>query len=516
MNETTYQKRKKPRIGIKWKMFAILICFVSVFALMMWVFQIRMLNFFYQGAKFNELEESSEMISEVLGDNKMVSEFANAYAEKYYSDIWVYKVTGNKLDYQHPIVYADGARDSFGSFIEPKFRELYNITVDNDGVYIAMVPMKNFKETYHSFNVIADNKGEPNAYPFVSGDLREMTVMYLTTHQKGQDNYLIVQRASIAPMNTMIKTLENQVLFMGSFLLVLALIMAFIMSKVITKPIVQINRSANLLAAGKNNIEFSGHGYREIEELSDTLNYAAKELSRNDELQKELIANVSHDLRTPLTMIKGYSEVMRDIPGENTPENIQVIIDEATRLTDLVNDMFDLSKLQSGTKNAEMKCFCITKSIRDTMFRYEKLTRQDGYNIEFFSDEETSVFADEGMILQVLYNLINNAINYSGEDKYICVRQTVENDTVRISVSDNGAGISEEDIPFIWDRYYKVDKVHKRATVGTGLGLSIVKGILELHNATYGVTSVVGGGSTFWFELKTVDSEEYKVEIVEF
>ncbi len=514
--EGTYEKRKKPRIGIKWKMFAILICFAVVFALLMWLLQIHMLNFFYQGAKFNELEESSEMISEALGNDGLVSDFANAYADKYYTDIWVYEVTDRSFDSNLPIVYADGTHDSFGSFLEPKFKELYAKTVANGGEYIAMVPMKNFKESYFDFHIIEDNLGDPKAYPFVSGDVREMSVMYLSEHQKGQDTYLIVQRANISPMDTMIKTLENQVLFVGVFLLILALCMAVLMSKLITKPIVQINESAKSLAAGKTDIEFSGHGYREIEELSDTLNYAAKELSRNDELQKELIANVSHDLRTPLTMIKGYSEVMRDIPGENTPENVQVIIDETTRLTELVNDMFDLSKLQSGARYPEMKSFCITQTVKSTMLRYEKLMKQDGYTIEFLSDKNVSVYADEGMILQVVYNLINNAINYSGDDKYICVKQTVENDTVRISVSDNGEGIAEEDIPFIWDRYYKVDKVHKRSTVGTGLGLSIVKDVLELHNATYGVTSVAGGGSTFWFELKMVDSEEYKAEIVEF
>ena len=119
------------------------------------------------------------------------------------------------------------------------------------------------------------------------------------------------------------------------------------------------------------------------------------------------------------------------------------------------------------------------------------------------------------MILQVVYNLINNAINYTGEDKYVSVVQSVEGDTVRISVSDTGEGISEEQIPLIWDRYYKIDKVHRRATVGTGLGLSIVKEILEIHNATYGVSSTLGKGSTFWFELKTSDSQEYKAEVVD-
>lgn len=514
-NEKTYVKRKRPQIGIKWKMFAILICFISLFALANWVFQVRMLNFFYQNAKFDELEDSEERISASLDNEGALSDVLNDCAGEYYSDIWVYDVSDGMLDTNRPLLYADGIGDSFGPFLEPNFENMYRSAENNGGSYIAVVPMKNFKESYFEFKIIADNYGDKGSYPFVSGNVREVNVMYLSIRETADGSFLIVQRSSIAPMGAMVRTLENQVLFMCVFLLILALVLAGIMSKLITKPIIQINESAKNLAAGRYNIEFEGRGYREIDELSDTLNYAANELSKNDNLQKELIANISHDLRTPLTMIKGYSEVMRDIPGENTPENVQVIIDEATRLTELVNDMFDLSRLQSGTRAPELRLFNITEAVRSTMYRYEKLTMQDGYKIEFIADRDVNVYADSGMILQVLYNLINNAINYSGKNKIIKVFQTLNGDTVRISIADNGDGIAEEDIPFIWDRYYKVDKVHRRATVGTGIGLSIVKGILELHNATYGVTSAPNVGSTFWFELKTSDSEEYKAEIVE-
>ena len=204
-------------------------------------------------------------------------------------------------------------------------------------------------------------------------------------------------------------------------------------------------------------------------------------------------------------MITGYSEVMRDIPGENTAENVQVIIDESTRLTELVNDLLDLSKIQAGTVRFEKTVFDLTETVRATMQRYRKLIHHDGFKIEFFSDENVLIEADKTRMLQVVYNLINNALNYSGDDKLVHVRQTVADGKVRISVTDYGEGIAQEDIPQIWDRYYKVDKTHKRAVIGTGLGLSIVKGILEAHNAAYGVESEVGAGSTFWFELPIVE-----------
>ena len=292
----------------------------------------------------------------------------------------------------------------------------------------------------------------------------------------------------------------------AAILLVGAMILAFLISKNISVPIQKMNSAAKRLAQGKYDADFEVTGYREVMELSESLTHASEELSKNDNLQKELIANISHDLRTPLTMIIGYSEVMRDLPGENTPENVQVIIDETQRLSDLVNDLMDLSKLQSGTRKLDMTPFDLTGVIKNVMGRYEKLTQKDGYRVEFSYDTSVSVLADQTMILQVVYNLINNAINYTGDDKLVRVTQKVISETgrVRISVTDSGAGIPADQIPLIWDRYYKIDKVHRRAMVGTGLGLSIVKHILEQHNTTYGVESKVGAGSTFWFELNII------------
>ena len=134
--------------------------------------------------------------------------------------------------------------------------------------------------------------------------------------------------------------------------------------------------------------------------------------------------------------------------------------------------------------------------------RYNKLKEQEGYSLTFEYDEEIFVNADQSKIGQVVYNLVNNAINYSREDKRIVVRQIRKDDKVLIEVEDHGEGIDREHLENIWERYYKVDKEHKSSVIGTGLGLSIVKNILDLHSAKYGVKSVVGEGSIFWFELK--------------
>ena len=209
-------------------------------------------------------------------------------------------------------------------------------------------------------------------------------------------------------------------------------------------------------------------------------------------------------------MIAGYSEVMRDIPGENTPENVQIIIDETHRLTTLVNDMLDLSKLQAQAIPLERSVFNLTESIREIMTRYDKMA---DFRFSFEANEEVYVNADELKISQVVYNLVNNAINYTGADKTIRVRQKVRDGVVRIEVIDSGEGIPADKLKDIWERYYKVDKSHKRAQVGSGLGLSIVKSILDLHGGMYGVQSEVGKGSVFWFELKQVSPDHNEKEL---
>ena len=183
-------------------------------------------------------------------------------------------------------------------------------------------------------------------------------------------------------------------------------------------------------------------------------------------------------------------------------------IDEAHRLTDLVNDLLDLSRLQSGAQTPNPEPLNLTEMIRGIMGRYAKLVLHDGYTITLEAGQDAMVMADRLRMTQVLYNLINNAINYAGEDRMVLVRQTVEHGAVKVEVIDHGEGIDAENLPYVWDRYYKVDKNHRRSAVGAGLGLSIVKGVLEAHGAEYGVASTVGRGSDFWFRLPLLEQQD--------
>ena len=490
-------KNRKSRYSIKWGVYALLIAFIGVILGIIWFFQIQMLTYFYQANKFNELKNVSLEIAEELEDMKSYDEVVENNSQEYTEDIWVCRIVDGE-----PVIakYVPSTGENINQMVAQNFDSLYATTAENGGSYIALISDSGRLHGTRYW-VVKDNFGNSGSYPYIKGSAGKLHAVCATLKNVSGESYMIVQSTALTPVAAVSGTLKNQFLCIGIILAIAALLAAGYVSKTITKPIVKLNNAARLLAKGEYNADFSAQGYREIEELAGTLEYASNELAKTDKLQKELISNISHDLRTPLTMIKGYGELMRDIPGENTPENVQIIIDETARLSDLVNDMLDLSKIQSGTRAPQTETFSLTAIVRETMQRYERLTMQYGYKIEFFADGDAYVNADRGMILQVVYNLINNAINYTGDDKLVTVKQTLTEKSVRISVIDTGDGIPEEQLEAIWDRYYKIDKVHRRAAVGTGLGLSIVKQILELHGANYGVKSTVGEGSEFWFEL---------------
>ncbi|MBR4295934.1 MAG: HAMP domain-containing histidine kinase [Clostridia bacterium] len=470
------KKTKFKGFGIRWTLFAFLALFIAFVLLVVWVFQVLLLEPFYKNAKMKEMRLTASIIETNI-ENDALDQIAYTHAGDYSICILLYKIENN---HANEILSCEiSKRCMIHHMSSSSITSLYNEAASNGGEYITTKSLDAFAKGASS-------------------------TIYVKNFQTHTERYTLMLNSEFAPVSATIKTYAAQFKWVSVILVLGALIISLFMSRIITSPIVKLNRSVKRLAMGDYNEIFKGKGYREIRELSDALNYASEELSKNDRLQKELIANISHDLRTPLTMIRGYSEVMRDLPGENTPENAQIVIDETTRLSELVGDMLDLSKIQSGSRKITKEIFNFTETIHSTMSRYEKLTEKDGYQIEFLYDESVEVSADRNMMLQVIYNLINNAINYTGSNKKVTVIQSVSNGKVRFSVTDTGNGISGEELPFIWDRYYKIDKVHRRATVGTGIGLSIVKNILEAHCATYGVESTLGSGSTFWFELDII------------
>lgn len=308
--------------------------------------------------------------------------------------------------------------------------------------------------------------------------------------------------AVISPAGATVSTLLWQLCFVIAIMILVAVTFAVVLSRWISRPIEQLNRGAKELAAGRYDTRFSGRGFKEIRELSDTLNLTAAELAKAESLRRELMANISHDLRTPLALIYSYAELMRDFPDEVTPEQTGVILEEVRRLSLLVTDILDVSQLESGAQSLTLGRYNLAESLGATVERVAALVKKDGYTFVFAPGEPVMVIADETKITQAFYNLLINAVHYAGADKTVEICLRAEDGFVAVEVRDHGAGVDPEELPRIWERYYQSGKAHKRAIAGTGLGLSIVKKVVELHGGECGVESCAGQGSCFWFRLR--------------
>jgi signal transduction histidine kinase len=254
----------------------------------------------------------------------------------------------------------------------------------------------------------------------------------------------------------------------------------------------------------KSNGELDNLAYT-FNKMADTILQNIKELKKVDELRRELIANTSHDLRTPLSVIHGYVETLMMKQGKLSPEEeekyLNIILKSSEQLNKLVGDLFELSKLEAKQVQLHKQPFLMAELLQDVSSKYTLLAKEKQLNIiAQFESKETLVYADIKMMERVLQNLLINAIKHSTQGGKIILSVAEKNDQIEVSISNTGEGIAEEDIPKIFDRYYKVEK-HYGENKGTGLGLAIVKNILELHQSLIRVKSKLNEYTTFYFQL---------------
>lgn len=458
--------------------------FTLLILLLLWVFQYFFLENYYRSAKKRDMAVAASRIS------------SNSDMDK---------------DDLEKLVYETAFKNAMNVKIVDKFGN--EIFKENNMGSLSLLAQDKFGTT--TFDLIGKytESGGQTYSEVISNDYFKMKELVLVTSfgldTDGTERYLIIE-ASIEPLASTTKIIREQLIYISIILFELAFIVTMIISRRLSKPIADITETAKDFGAGDYDVSFNAKGYAEVEELSNVLENAKDEIKKVTDLRKELIANVSHDLRTPLTMVKAYAEMIRDLSGDNPvkrEEHLKVIIDESDRLSNLVNDLLAISRIESGNMELNKQNFSIVEKLNDCMTRYKLLIEQEGYDIQYIPDEDREVYADMEKIDQVIYNFINNAINYSGEEKIIRVVQKNMHDCVRIEVVDNGQGISKELLPKVFDRYYRGEK-YKRDVVGTGLGLSICKEILKKHDFAFGVQSTEGVGSTFWFEIPITPEEK--------
>ncbi len=469
----------KQKSSLRTKIWTYFIIFSASILLFLWLFQILFLKSYYKKNVVNRLENSIE---------KMLISFKSDDYEKALDQLSMenevcIEIINNDIIKYSSVIYNKGCMGAETS---------------KEGTY--------YKKDFMNSNL------SKKIYTLVNPRFKNKSIIYGI---KLDDTTYAFISASIEPIDTTLVVLRNQFFYLTLLIIILSLIVSYFVSKKISSGVIRINKEAKKLSQGDFSAKFdTNESILELNELAQTLEYTKNELSKTEELRRELLANVSHDLKTPLTMIKAYAEMVRDVTykdKEKMEKDLNIIIEETDRLNVLVNDILDLSKIQSGTQKLNIEQFDINELIKNIVKRYDIMVENDGYNFELNLLANSVVCADKKRIEQALYNLINNAINYTGKDKKVIINVIEKEDNFRIEVKDTGKGIDEEEIKNIWDKYYKVDKTHSRVHVGSGVGLSIVKNIFINHNYNYGVESKNKKGTIFYFELPK-NKEEIIVE----
>lgn len=292
------------------------------------------------------------------------------------------------------------------------------------------------------------------------------------------------------------------------FVTLVAGVLVYFVSKRISKPINKLNEAAKSIAKGNFKQRVDVDEINEIAELSETFNYMAESVEEFENNRNSFLANVSHDLRTPMTTITGFVEGVLDgtIPEEKKEWYLSIVLDESKRLSRIVTDLFDVSKIEQGSFNLDPKSFDLNELVRINIIKFEK--RITDKNIELlveFDRDGIFVFADKDAIARVLTNLFDNAIKFTDENGYIKIRVGTKNGKAYASIENSGLGIDEEELVHIFDRFYKTDKSRNLDKNGAGLGLYIVKGIVQAHGERVWAESVKNKFTRFSFTLKLND-----------
>lgn len=470
----------KKLTSLKWEIGKYLIIFCILTASIVFLFQIVLLQPMYEANKIKSIETVGSFVEKFIEDERL-DEFVDYMQSQSDTCIMVYQSSSS-----------GGMQGSIGN----RGCMISSITNSERAKFVT----KAIGSKNHSYLARVTNNSSDFGVDGDQGDNFD-TIVYTKIVNAADYSSIIMVSGNITPLNATTETLASQMRYIALFMIVAVAILTLLMYRHIAKPIIGITSNAKQLPQGKYTIDPKTNRYKEAADLNNTLVQAANDIQKADKAKRDLISNVSHDLRTPLTMIGGYGEMMIDLPEEKTDENIQVIVDETKRLNALVNDLLDMSRLQDGRIVLHKEVFDISALLKTQLQKYDVYRMQEGYTFESELLDTIYVNADKKRIEQVINNFLNNAVNYGGEAKHIIVREIKKENTVRIEVQDFGEGIDSKDLDNIWDRYYKVDKEHVRVANGSGIGLNIVKQLLELHGVPYGVKSSKGKGSTFYFEM---------------
>jgi signal transduction histidine kinase len=484
--------------GISLKLWAAIIAMTMVLLVLTLVFQTEFLYDFYYEQEVKQLEKDCIQVSKYLarGDYNFTIPYYSVMRRV--NDIII--VT----DRNRKITYVEGTNE---------YKEGYLFGFKHIGKILN-------GETVHEKNKMIKNPNSVWAKELdtlmVGVPIRESIGFPKESRERFNESYVeerdkrpevmgaVYVITTLEQMQTTIGAIRRQFLYIFIVAIIIASALSYFLSQSFSTPLKLINNAAMEISKGNYDAKIDLRSSREIRELGNTINNLAKQLSRVEQIRREFIANVSHEIRTPLSYLQGYSEVLMDglvESEEDKKKYLGIIMDETVRLKVMVDEILQLSQIEAGFIQLKLVPFSMEAMIRRTIDKLLPYASKRNITIKFMnmSEDVLTCFGDENRIKQVLINLINNATKHSYDYGNILISAYRQSDSIYVCIRDFGEGIPEEDIPFIWDRFYTVDK-HKSEN-STGLGLAIVKNIINAHGCEITVNSVHGEGSEFCFYL---------------
>ncbi len=483
--------------GISFKLWAAIVAMTMALLLFILIFQTEFLNDFYYEQEIEQLEKDCIRLSNYVAKGQYDFTIPYYSVMRRVNDIII--VTNE----EGIITYVEGTNQynlghRFGLFHIDKIlkgetvhekgkmiRNPYSVWPKEMDTLMVGVPVRQTINSTQESRQLKENFG----------------ALTINKPEISEAVYIIT---TLEYMQTTIDAIRKQFIYIFIISVALASAISFVLSQSFSKPLKLISNATLEISKGNYDTKINLHSSREIKELGDTINNLATQLTRVEKIRREFIANVSHEIRTPLSYLQGYSEVLQDDLVESEEDRkkyLGIIMDETVRLKKMVDEILQLSQIEAGFIQLRSAPFNMDVMIRVTIDKLLPYALKRNISIEFIniSGDSLVCYADENRIEQVLINLINNATKHSRDCGNILVRAYRQDDYINVCIRDFGEGIEEMDLPFIWDRFYIVDK--KKSENSTGLGLAIVKGIINAHGCDIFVESTKGEGTEFCFYL---------------
>lgn len=382
------------------------------------------------------------------------------------------------------------------------------LLINSDGNIIVTSNMQNSKITYDLKDTpLTDEDGMPRYFEIVNIPNQEFKSSYLagTSFKLGEDTFYLYAVKSAEELNMLMLRLIKVFFIVTLIIIAVVFTVVYFMTKTLMKPIKEMTDAAERFGRGEFDKKIEIKDDNEIGILAASLNDMAYSLSKIEETRRNFIANVSHELKTPMTSIGGFIDGILDgtIQKEQQNHYLKIVSQEVYRLARLVRSMLNISKYETGEMELNTETFNVTDLTAKTAFLFEARIESKELEVIGLESEAFYVKADVDLVQQVIYNLVENAVKFVDQGGYISFRFEYNEDDRKtyIYIRNSGEGLTEDELPKVFDRFYKTDESHGKDKTGVGLGLSIVRSIIKLHGGKISVRSVVGEYTEFSFSL---------------